>query len=340
MSNYQSKIEDLYSKISLFCNIKLNENIGKTSWIGTGGFADFLLLPESEDQLSQALKIIKKIAPEFDIKIIGARSNIIIRMGGVRGIVVLLRKGFTDVKKIDNDTIFVSAGALDLNVANYCAENSISGMEFLVGIPGTIGGNIKMNAGCYGSEIQDIFVECRCVDFYGNVAVLKRNEMNFQYRHLNLSKEYIFTSAILKGSIKNSEEIYAKMNEINEKRKKTQPIGRKTVGSTFKNPKLFSKESWKIITNEFQKSFDCILDGDGNIKSDFIYSWMLIDSCGLRGFKIGDAEVSTIHCNFLVNDGNATSKDFEDLGEFVIKKVEEKFLVKLEWEVDRIGEYL
>lgn len=328
----------LYEELSKITKCKKDYDIGSNSWIGTGGKADILLLPQNIDELKLSLQKCKEISHEASIHVIGARSNTIVRMGGVRGVTILLRNGFTNIEQIDNNTIRAGCGVPDLNLSNFAANNDIGGMEFLIGIPGTLGGNIRMNAGCYGSEMKDIIVSIEAIDFDGNIVHFDNSDVLFSYRKISLPKNIIFTSAILKGFASQSSSIFEKMNEISQKRKMTQPIGRKTVGSTFKNPKFFAKEAWDRIANYFNKSFDHSIQED-IILSSQVFSWMLIDACNLRGFSIGGAQSSEVHCNFLVNKGNATASDFEDLGEYIISKVYEKFRVKLEWEVDRIGDY-
>ncbi|WP_161982819.1 UDP-N-acetylmuramate dehydrogenase [Candidatus Deianiraea vastatrix] len=325
---------DFKAKLEQITKVKYGADIGKTSWIGCGGVAEILISPQSVDELSQSLKL----ATQYGvlINVIGARSNTIVRDGILRGLTIWLKKGFTDMENLGDGLVRVGCGALDLTFANFCAENGISGCEFLIGIPGTIGGNIRMNAGCYGGEIKDILQSVDYVDFDGNIGTFTNADMGFSYRKTAIGHNFIFTSAVFKGKIAKSDEIFVKMDEISQKRKKTQPIGRKTVGSTFKNPRFFTKSSFEKICEEFGQNFDCTREND-DFYCDKIHSWMLIDKAGLRGLSHGGAKISDIHCNFLVNEGGATASDFENLGNLVIAKIFDKFGVKLEWEVERIG---
>lgn len=241
---------DLFSSFDSFAD--RNGGIGITVESGSIENSCAKLTINGIIKVLEAENIINKIP---QIEIIGAVSNSIIRDGGIRGMSISLKHGFSDMKKISVDKISVGCGALDSTVAQFAAENNIAGFEFLIGIPGTIGGNIFMNAGCYGSEIVDIFVSCEYVDADGNVGILYKKDINFTYRSANLPHNIILTHAILQGKVGKSEEILQKMIEITQKRKQTQPVGRKTVGSTFKNPKYFSKESWELITQHFQSDF-------------------------------------------------------------------------------------
>lgn len=331
-------MKDLIEKLSKITNAKANFDIGSTSWIGCGGKAEILISPQSIEELSLSLAEISKTNAK--ITILGARSNTIIRDGGIDGVAILLRRGFNEMKVLDGDKIFVHSGVLDVNLARFAAENNISGLEFLIGIPGSVGGNIAMNAGCYGEEIKDILESIDYVDFSGKIGQINAKDIKFEYRKAHLPKDIVITSAIFQGRIGIEGEIFERMKEIEEKRKKTQPIGRKTVGSTFKNPKIFTKTSFDLICKEFGKDFEHKTLENGDIYCEKIHSWMLIDGAGLRDFKIGGAKFSEIHCNFLINDGGATASDFENLGDFAIEKVFEKFGVKLDWEVKRIGKKL
>jgi len=314
--------------------VRYNADIGKNSWIGCGGVAEMLISPCDIDELCEALKLADKFF--ISINIIGARSNTIVMDGIISGLTIWLKKGFNDIKKISDNKILVGCGVLDLTLANFAGENNISGLEFLIGIPGTIGGNIRMNAGCYGSEMKDILESVSCVDFKGNIHNFNNTDIEFSYRKISLPYNLIFINCILGVKSCPSEEIFAKMDEISQKRKKTQPIGRKTVGSTFKNPKYFTKKSFELIQDVLQKKFEYKEINDG-IYCDKIHSWMLIDASDIRGFQIGGAKISEIHCNFLVNEGGAIARDFINLGEHIIAKVYEKFGVKLQWEVERLG---
>lgn len=277
----------------------------KSTWFGVGGNADVLYKPEDIEDLSY---FIKNKPKNLELIVLGVCSNVIIRDKGFRGCVIKLGRNFSNIECGDNDKIIASASALDVNVARFAAENEIGGLEFLIGIPGTIGGALAMNAGAYGTEIKDVLISAKAIDEKGDIIELKNSDIGFGYRKNSLPKDVIFVEAEFLGKKSSKENILAKMKNISESRETTQPIRTKTGGSTFKNP-------------------------PGNKKA-----WQLIDEAGLRGYKIGGAQVSEKHCNFLINTGNATATDIESLGEEIIKKVKEKFNITLEWEIKIIGE--
>lgn len=284
---------------------RFNYNISKSTWFNVGGIVDVLFKPEDEDDLTFFLK--NKPA-EIPYIILGVCSNVIVRDGGYRGVLIKLGRNFTNISH-QGETIKVGAGALDSNVARYAAENNIAGLEFLIGIPGTIGGNIAMNAGAYGTEIKDVLLEATAVDKHGNKKIYTNEILNFEYRKAYFEEGTIFISCVLKGFNGDADEIKRKMQQISSSREETQPVRTKTGGSTFKNPKNSDKKAWQLI-----------------------------DEAGLRGYKIGGAQISEKHCNFLINTGAATAKDIEDLGDYAIQKVFEKSGIKLDWEIKRIGE--
>ncbi len=282
---------------------RFNASLAKSTWFGVGGNADVIFRPLDIDDLADFLK--NKPAG-LKCLTLGVCSNVIIRDGGFRGCIIRLARSFTETK-CDGDNIIAGAAALDANVARFAAENEIGGLEFLIGVPGTIGGALAMNAGAYGTEINDILVSAKAVDGSGNIIELKNSDFGFTYRKNSLPANLIFVEATLKGRKENKEDILARMKNISETRESTQPVRTKTGGSTFKNP-------------------------DGK------KAWQLIDDAGLRGYKLGGAMVSDKHCNFLINTGDATAADIENLGEEVRAKVKQKFGVELEWEIKRIGD--
>jgi UDP-N-acetylmuramate dehydrogenase len=280
-------------------------NLSKTNWFNVGGPAEVLFKPKDTQDLCSFLANKPKSVP---VTVIGVGSNLLVRDGGIDGVVIKLGRGFTDITT-EGSNIYAGSGALDYNVAIYCQESSIAGLEFLSGIPGGIGGALAMNAGAYGSDIASILITAEAVDLQGNLHQLSNADFGFIYRGNSLPEGWIFTKATFLGQLGDRGKIAAKIKEINEKREATQPIRTKTSGSSFANPADIS-------------------------------AWKLIDQAGCRGLQIGDAIVSEKHCNFLINQGNATAKDLEDLGETVRKKVKEVTGVDLRWEIKRIGKFL
>lgn len=281
---------------------RFNADLAKTNWFGVGGKADILFRPYDISDLAFFLK-----NKDYDLKvtIIGVGSNVIIRDGGVEGVVIKLGREFNKINH-KNDVLTVGAGCLCSNVALYSKINALSNLEFLTGIPGSIGGAIAMNAGCYHSEVADYLISAIVMDYAGNVKELKNKDFAFAYRTNKLAKDYLILEAKFKVENSTSELVGAKINEFNKNREDSQPIRNKTGGSTFKNP-------------EGKKA------------------WALIDEAGGRGMKIGDAQISEKHCNFMINNGNAKASDLIDLGNKVIDLVKEKTGVILEWEIKIIG---
>ncbi|MBO6804975.1 MAG: UDP-N-acetylmuramate dehydrogenase, partial [Thalassospira sp.] len=261
--------------------------------------------PEDEADLAAFLK--GKPA-DMPVTVIGVGSNLLVRDGGIRGVVIRLGRPFTDVV-VEDGAVHAGAGALDLNVAQTAQMNGIAGLEFLSGIPGTIGGALRMNAGAYGTEIKDVLVSATAIDGSGNIHTVTPDEMNMTYRHCGLPEDWIFTSAILRASSGDPEDIAKRMDEIQKARAESQPIKSRTGGSTFANP---------------------VPDR----------AWELIDAAGCRGLTIGGAQISEQHCNFMINKGDATALDLEQLGEEVRRRVREHSGVELRWEIRRIGERL
>lgn len=277
------------------------------TWFKVGGPAKLLFKPYDAEDLSLFLSEIPK---DIEIFVLGAGSNILIRDGGIDGIVIKLARNFTNIEILPESKIRVGAGCLNYNLAQFCYQNSIKGFEFLLGIPGTIGGGIAMNAGAYSREFKDITSSIEAIDRSGKIHIINNLDIGFSYRKNSLPKDLIFISATFNYEQGSQDFIKKTMDEIMEKRLATQPIKEKTCGSTFKNP---------IITPTHPKV------------------WQLIDEAGMRGARIGDAEMSNMHCNFMINKGSATSKDLEDLGEMVRSKVFETSGIELEWEIQRKG---
>ncbi len=279
-----------------------NAPMARLSWFRTGGSADLLFEPADEDDLIQVLR---RLPAQVPITVIGVGSNLLVRDGGIEGLVIRLGRGFSNVCMRGN-IVSAGAGAMDVHVAKAAAQNGLAGLEFLVGVPGTIGGAVRMNAGAYGREIKDVLKHAHAVDRFGHVEELKPEDFQFSYRHAALGDDMIILKAALKAEQGDVQEIKARMNEISTTRAESQPLGTRTGGSTFKNP-------------------------PGQ------HAWELVDAAGCRGLRIGDAEVSPKHCNFLINHGDATAKDIETLGETVRDRVKAHSGIELEWEIRRIG---
>jgi UDP-N-acetylmuramate dehydrogenase len=294
-------------KHALFARLRQNADLSKTNWFGVGGRAEYLFKPENASDLADFLAA---LPAEIPVTVLGVGSNIIIRDGGIDGVVVKLGRSFTEYAVTSTEyQLEVGAANLDLNIANFAAENGIAGLEFLSGIPGTIGGAVRMNAGAYGADISQVLVSAEVVTRDGKILEITNAELGFFYRKSNLPEGAIVTKAILQGKAGKREEIFARIADIKKSREETQPIRERTGGSTFKNP-------------------------EGN------KAWELIDRAGCRGLMVGGAQMSEKHCNFMINTGNATASDLENLGEEVIKRVLAKTGITLEWEIKRIGKAL
>jgi UDP-N-acetylmuramate dehydrogenase len=278
-----------------------NQPIGEFTWFRVGGPAQAFFMPEDENDLAYFLR---NLPGETPVTVIGAGSNMIVRDGGVAGVVIRLGRGFNDVK-VEDHRITAGTAILDVMVARAAQPAGIAGLAFLSGIPGTIGGALRMNGGAYGGETKDVLVETQGVDRQGNLRKFTNREMGFSYRHCGVSEDVIFTAAVLQGRAGASEEIAAEMATIKKKREASQPRNR-TGGSTFKNPPGHS-------------------------------AWKLVDDAGCRGLTVGGAQVSELHSNFLINLGGATAADIEILGETVRERVKAHSGVELEWEIKRVG---
>jgi UDP-N-acetylmuramate dehydrogenase len=289
--------------------------LGELGWFRAGGRADLMFKPEDEEDLKTFLSAFPK---ENNVRAFGVMSNSIIRDGGIRGAVIRFGRAFTKIEVLEGQRILAGAAALDGNVAMMAARASIKGLEFFSGIPGTIGGALRMNAGCYGTETKDVLVHAVAIDREGKKHILTAQDMNMGYRYNSMPDDFIFTEALFQGQKGNEEEIKKFMKDIKEKRNASQPIREKTGGSTFANP-----------TAETLKEND-IPEGTK--------VWQLIDGAGCRGLRVGGAQMSELHCNFMINDDGATAKDLELLGEEVRSRVLNKYGVKLRWEIKRIGD--
>jgi len=287
--------------------IRFDYPLAKTTWFQVGGSADIFFKPKDIDDLSNFIKDKPK---DLNYLTLGVCSNLIIRDNGYRGCIIKLGRNFAAIE-IEGNKVIAGASALDMNVAKVAAEHNLSGLEFLVGVPGTIGGAIAMNAGAYGREVKDCLISAKALDNEGNILELANQDFKFEYRKNNLPKDLIFVEAVFECKKDNKQEILDRMNKISESREKSQPIREKTGGSTFRNPEK----------SETEKS-----------------AWQLINEAGCRGLQIGGARVSDKHCNFLINTGNATAKDLEDLGDEVRRRVRDKSGIDLHWEIKIIGE--
>lgn len=276
--------------------------LGPRAWFRTGGNAEALLVPADQDDLAAVLHALPGSVP---VTVLGACSNVIIRDAGVAGLVIRLARGFSDIT-VDGDVLIAGAAALDMTVAEHAAAASLSGLEFLAGIPGSIGGAVVMNAGAYGSDIAATLEWAEIMTRDGTVQRLSMPELGFAYRHSEVPQDAIVLRAALRGTPGNSISIKAHIAEIKAAREAAQPVRARTGGSTFRNP-----EGHK--------------------------AWALIDDAGCRGLTIGGAQVSEKHCNFLLNLGQATSNDLEQLGDEVRARVKATSGIDLHWEIKRLG---
>jgi UDP-N-acetylmuramate dehydrogenase len=279
-----------------------NQKLSDVTWFRVGGPAQVLFSPADEEDLAYFLS---KLSPEIPVTVIGLGSNLLVRDGGVEGVVIRLARGFNEVT-VEGNLVKTGTAVPDEKVSRAAADAGLAGLAFYRGVPGAIGGALRMNAGAYGRETKDALLEARAVDRKGNLHVLKNSDFGYSYRHSDAPKDFIFTQAIYQGEPGDPAKISAEMEEITERRESTQPIKSRTGGSTFKNPPGHK-------------------------------SWQLIDAAGCRGLVVGGAQVSDLHCNFLLNLGAATAKDIETLGETVREKVQAQSGVTLEWEIKRIG---
>ena len=294
---------DLKSRMpELRGRLTANAPLSSITWFRIGGPAQVLFAPADEADLAYFLKHAGTDMPVF---VIGLGSNLLVRDGGVPGIVIRLGRGFSEVEA-QGTRITCGTAVPDVKVARAAAEAGIAGLSFYRGIPGSIGGALRMNAGAHGTETKDVLVSARAVDRQGNVHLLSNADMKFTYRHCGVPADWIFTSATFEGKPGDHDEIQKEMEEVAEYREKNQPVRERTGGSTFKNPPGHS-------------------------------AWKLVDAAGCRGFRVGGAKVSEMHCNFLINDSQASGEDVETLGETVRARVKAASGITLEWEIIRLG---
>lgn len=277
-------------------------SLADMTWFRVGGPAEVLFRPADHDDLAEFLAARPAGVP---ITVLGVGSNVLVRDGGIRGVVIRLGREFARTE-IEDTTVRAGAGTPDVAVALAARDAGVAGLEFLRGVPGTIGGALRMNAGAYGREITDVLIEATAVNFDGRTEHFTAEDLGFGYRKCSLGKDWIFTSAVLRGTTDTPGAIAARMEDISGERVESQPVKSRTGGSTFKNP-------------PGQKA------------------WELIDSAGCRGMSIGGAQVSRQHCNFLINTGDAMAVDLESLGEVVRARVAQESGVELEWEIVRVG---
>jgi UDP-N-acetylmuramate dehydrogenase len=280
-----------------------HQQLADLTWFRVGGPAQVLFSPEDEEDLAGLLRVLPADMP---VTVIGLGSNLIVRDAGVPGVVIRLGRGFSAVTIEADSRVRAGTAVPDVKVARAAQEAAVAGLSFYRGIPGALGGALRMNAGAYGGETKDILVEARAVTRSGDLRVFSNGEMGFTYRHCAAPDDVIFTQALFQGRPGDTATIAAEMDKITESREATQPVKSRTGGSTFKNPPGHK-------------------------------AWQLIDAAGCRGLVIGDAQVSELHCNFLINRGGATAADIETLGETVRQRVRENSGVQLEWEIKRIG---
>jgi UDP-N-acetylmuramate dehydrogenase len=294
---------DLKAKMpQLRGRLMANQSLAELTWFRVGGPAQVLFMPDGEDDLAYFLQ---NLPAELPVIVVGLGSNLIVRDGGVPGVVIRLGRGFNEIT-VEGTRIRAGAAVPDVKVARAAQEAGLAGLAFLRGIPGGIGGALRMNGGAYGRETKDALVEARAMDRQGRFHVLSNADMHYTYRHCGTPEDYIFTQALFQGEPGERDAIAAEMDQITESREATQPIKSRTGGSTFKNPP----------SNK---------------------AWQLIDAAGCRGMKVGNAQVSEMHCNFLINLGGATAAEIETLGETVRRKVKGNSGIELEWEIKRIG---
>jgi UDP-N-acetylmuramate dehydrogenase len=280
-----------------------NQPLAELTWFRVGGPAQVLFSPQDEADLAYFLA---RLPAEVPVTVVGLGSNLIVRDGGVAGVVIRLGRGFSEIVVESGQRLRAGTAVPDVKVARAAQEASIAGLSFLRGIPGSIGGALRMNGGAYGGETKDALIEARGVDRAGRIVTFANADMHYTYRHCGAPEDVIFTEALFQGAPGDPAVIAAEMDKITESREATQPIKSRTGGSTFKNPPGHK-------------------------------AWQLIDAAGCRGLTVGGAQVSTMHCNFLINLGSATAADIESLGETVRTRVKANSGVELDWEIKRIG---
>ena len=291
--------------------LKENVPLAPYTWLRVGGAADVFFMPKDDADLAHFLS---STPDDIPVHILGAASNTLVRDGGVEGVVIRLGPAFGTIEKLSPTRLKAGAGVLDKKLANHAAKEGIGGLEFFAGIPGTIGGALRMNAGCYGGETKDIVKTIHALDRTGRLQVMDVSEMDYAYRHCGASDDLIFVAAEFEGQLEKPSIVASRIDDITSRREESQPIREKTGGSTFKNP------------DQTQSA------GRG--------AWQVIDAAGGRGFKVGGAKMSEKHCNFMINTGDASAADLENLGDSIRAMVKDKEGVDLHWEVKRIGRKL
>lgn len=293
-----------------------NVPLGQKSWFRCGGSVDLLYEPDDMNDLARFLKYYPS---DSQLTVLGGMANTIIRDGGVRGCVVQLGKPFAEIN-VQGTKIMAGAGALNGSVAAAAAKAGIGGLEFLSGIPGTVGGALRMNAGAYGAEVKDVLSGAMALSRQGAFLPLLPDEMDMRYRYCGVPEGTVFVGAIFEGKAEDKGEVKRRLKEIKSKRQTTQPISEKTGGSTFANPSDAELEKAGLPVGT--------------------KAWQLVESVGGRDLQIGGARMSDKHLNFMINVGDATASDLEDLGDELIKRVQDEKGVTLHWEIRRIGERL
>ena len=281
-----------------------NAPLAPLVWFKSGGSAEWLFEPKDEEDL---VAFLRELDPAMSVMALGLGSNLIVRDGGVRGVVIRLGKSFSKIDRVDQTTLRCGGGASGILVSSTARDAGIAGLEFLRGIPGTVGGFVRMNGGAYGREVKDILVSARLALRSGEVVEWPLEKLGYTYRHSDVPLGAVVIEGVFRGTPGDSQAIGAEMDAIARAREESQPLRSRTGGSTFKNPPGHK-------------------------------AWALIDAAGCRGFRIGDAQVSEKHCNFLLNLGSASSAEIEALGEEVRRRVEAKTHISLEWEIQRVGE--
>jgi len=292
-----ARMPDLRGRLSA------NFPLSTITWFRVGGPAQILFTPADEADLAYFLS---NAPADLPVTVLGLGSNLLVRDGGVPGIVIRLGKGFSEVKAEPGHRLRSGTAVPDVKVARAAADAGIAGLAFYRGIPGSIGGALRMNGGAHGTETKDVLVEVRALDRQGNIHVLSLADMGYSYRHCSVPTDWIFTEAVFQGQPGETAEILKQMEAVAQYREENQPTRERTGGSTFKNPPGHS-------------------------------AWKLIDAAGCRGLRIGGAKVSEMHCNFLINDNEATAEDIERLGETVRARVKANSGISLQWEIVRLG---
>lgn len=292
-----------------------NRVLSDLTWLRVGGPADWLFQPADIDDLQHFLS---NLDPSIEVFPMGVGSNLIVRDGGLRAVVIRMGRGFNQIS-IEGQYVTAGVAALDAHVARKAADAGVD-LTFLRTIPGAIGGAVRMNAGCYGSYIADVFVSAKAVTREGELIEIAASDLNFQYRQTDLPEGCVLVEATFQGPVGDPEELAARMQHQLEKRDATQPTKERSAGSTFRNPAGFSSTGREDDVHDLK-------------------AWKVIDNAGMRGATVGGAQMSEKHSNFMINTGGATAADLENLGEEVRKKVFENSGITLEWEIKRVGEF-